>query len=80
MYRLVVLPSKCIAFLDVFVVVATAPYFDLKGHMEVSWHGKIQNVFVYSETTGYYYENDPVLLRVACVADTLNLLYRESAN
>ena len=36
MYRLVVLPSKCIAFLDVFVVVATAPYFDLKGHMEVS--------------------------------------------
>ena len=34
--RLVVLPSKLIAFFDVFiadaVVVATAPFFDLKGH------------------------------------------------
>lgn len=34
--RLVVLPSQLIAFFDVFiadaVVVATAPFFDLKGH------------------------------------------------
>ena len=51
--RLVVLPSKLIAFFDVFiadaVVVATAPFFDL-------------NVFVNSESTSYC-ENDPVLLR-----------------
>ena len=52
-------------FFDVFVavtvVVATALYFDLKG--TVSWHGKIQHVFVYKKGTTGYYENIPVLLR-----------------
>ena len=39
----------CIAFLmsvAVAIVVATAPYFDLKGHT-VMTYGQIQNVFVY---------------------------------
>ena len=48
-------------FIAVAVVVATALYFDLKGH-NVMTYGKSMYKFVYSETTGYY-ENVPVLLR-----------------
>ena len=72
MCRLLVLPRssiKCInAFFDVFiavaVVVATALYFDLKGHSVITYGSKNPKMykFVYSETTGYY-ENVPVLLR-----------------
>ena len=60
---------KCInAFLIVFiavvVVVATALYFDLKGHSVVTYGSKNPKMykFVYSETIGYY-ENVPLLLR-----------------
>ena len=47
-------------FIAVAVVVATALYFDLKGH-NVMTYGKSMYKFVYSETTGYY-ENVPVFL------------------
>ena len=48
-------------FVSVAIVVATAPYFDLKWH-SVMTYWQIQNVFVYCATTGYY-EDVPVLLR-----------------
>ena len=57
---------KC--FFDVFiavaVVVATALYFDLKGHSVIKYGPKNPEMykFVYSETTGCY-ENVPLLLR-----------------
>ena len=57
---------KC--FFDVFiavaVVVATALYFDLKGHSVITYGSKNPKMykFVYSETTGWY-ENVPLLLR-----------------
>ena len=57
---------KC--FFDVFiavaVVVATALYFDLKGHSVITCGSKNPKMykFVYSETTGCY-ENVPLLLR-----------------
>ena len=51
-------------FIAVAIVVATAPYFDQKGH-SVTTYGQIQNVLIFyivHYTTGYY-ENVPVLLR-----------------
>ena len=46
------------AFFDVFiavaVVVATALYFDLKGHSVMTYGKTHVHKFVYSETTGYY--------------------------
>ena len=57
---------KC--FFDVFiavaVVVATALYFDLRGHSVITYGPKNPKMykFVYSETTGCY-ENVPLLLR-----------------
>ena len=54
------------AFFDVFiavaVVVATALYFDLKGHSVMTYGKTHVHKFVYSETTGYY-ENVPVLFK-----------------
>ena len=49
-------------FTAVVIAVATASYFDLKGHSVMSC-GKIQNVFVYKSETTVYYKNVPVLLR-----------------
>ena len=49
-------------FTAVAIAVATASYFDLKGHSVMSC-GKIQNVFVYKSETTVYYKNVPVLLR-----------------
>ena len=57
---------KC--FFDVFiavaVVVATALYFDLRGHSVITYAPKNPKMykFVYSETTGCY-KNVPLLLR-----------------
>ena len=53
-----------IVFIAVVVVVATALYFDLKGHSVITYGSKNPKMykFVYSETIGYY-ENVPVLLR-----------------
>ena len=50
-------------FIAVAVVVATALYFDLKGHSLMAYGKTHVPKFVYScsETTGYY-ENGPVLL------------------
>ena len=48
-------------FIAVAVVVATALYFDLKGHSLMTYGKTHVHKFVYSETTGYY-ENGPVLL------------------
>ena len=59
--RLVVLPSKLIAFLMSLLLMPLLllqlPFLIWR----VTTYGKIQNVFVNSESTGYY-ENDPVLV------------------
>ena len=49
-------------FTAVAIAVATASYFDLKGHSVMSC-GKIQHVFVHKSETTVYYKNVPVLLR-----------------
>ena len=60
------------------IVVATAPYFDLKGH-SVTTYGQIQNVFVCSATTGYD-ENVPVLLRGTFYTYSISAMKLSSLN
>ena len=67
MCRLVVLPSECILlFWCLCCCCRCCCYSSLfwsEGAHAVSWHGKIQHVFVYKKGTTGYYENIHVLLR-----------------